>query len=485
MAASTGGAKATRNVLASLEKDLSVRDAYDAAKGAGKFSEYRDERWFKLSAMTRPPGVQLKVRIPGDQAWMDQLAAHEAGPPLPGMSTPEPPPMPEYLPNEATAEAVYLATLAGDAEAVSMALSETRTKFEEAVERELVGGGGGDGGDEAAGGGAGGDEGADGNGEALDAARIAVRKRLGWGITDCHNGLCVLSHAGAKARLEVVQALLAAGASVVSRSTDGRAALHCAAEWRGLPHAQQQLISRIEILTGRPPPLAKQPDAPVSDEQAAQAAGVVEALVAHGADVKAAAHDGTTPLHVCGRDGRSPAVLKTLLTAGADPTCRDELGVTPLMAACSGGEAAIVEAMLEQVRQGALAAAAAEVEQSEAAGEAADDEAAPSGAAERKATRAVKLAMAMADSVGMQPLHHAIDGGHSAVAMLLVERGAAVCATTKGQRPLKKLHPLAARTLLRQVRERQVEMGVSAGEPTYSEYGSIGSRPSTAHAQQA
>lgn len=54
---------------------------------------------------------------------------------------------------------------------------------------------------------------------------------------------------------------------------------------------------------------------------------VLEVLLAHGADVHAAADDGRTPLH----SARGPAVA-TLLAAGAALEARDDRGNTPLLA---------------------------------------------------------------------------------------------------------------------------------------------------------
>lgn len=472
-----------------LEKEGTVRDVYADAKAAGVLGQYRDEKWFALAKMTKPPGLQLTVELPGDAEWMAQTAAHAAGPPLPGMTAPEAPPNPAYFPDAATAEATYIAALAGDAEAVAEALSTTRERFEKAVEEELAlrkekqA--------EAAAAAGGGEE-----EETEEAALSAVRAKLGWAIIDCHHGHSALAHACTRGKLATVQALVEAGANVRAASRDGVGALHKIGAFRGLPHSQLQLISRVEILTGRPPPPGKQqgsssPERDGADDanggdgagsaegkQAEEAAAIAELLIARGADVHSRAEDGSTPLHACGRDGRCVPVLHALLAGGASPTARDGLGVTPLMAACAGGDVPIVQAMLDSVRSAAEAAANAEVAEAEAAGTEL-----PEGTptAEAQATRAVKEAMAMADAIGMQPLHHALDGGHTSVALLLVEKGAQAVATTRGRRPLKKLHPLAARTLLKQVNEMRVEMGIEPGEATYSEYGSIGSRPSTAH----
>ena len=472
-----------------LEQEASVRDVFTDVKTAGVFAQYRDETWFKFARMTQPPGLRLAVSIPGDANWMAQTAAHAAGPPLPGMSTPEAPDKPDYFPSDATAEAVYLGSVAGDADAVAEALQPTLAKFSEAMEAELSAR------KEATDGEGGGDiDATKDEAEARHAAeRIAVRKKLGWSITDCHGGLSALSHACAKASLGTAKALLEAGASVVSFSEDGVGALHRAAEWRSISHNQHQLITRVEFLTGRPPPPSKQggeaggggAGSTNADERSLQAGQVIELLLSYGSDVHAKTAEGATALHICARDGRSPQVLSALLAGGASALERDEMGVTPLMAACAGGDAAIVTALLEHIETAKaeeLSKAAEGAEGAEGAGEA---DGGSGNDVQRAARTAVAEALAMADRFGMQPLHHAIEGGHTSLALMLVKRGAAVSATTRGKRPLKKLHPLTARALLRQVREMEIEMGVEPGETGYSDYGSLGSRPSTAQQQLA
>ena len=54
------------------------------------------------------------------------------------------------------------------------------------------------------------------------------------------------------------------------------------------------------------------------------AVGIVDALLAAGADINARANDGTTPLHVAWSNHRT--IVEALLRAGADPLARDERG---------------------------------------------------------------------------------------------------------------------------------------------------------------
>ncbi len=54
-------------------------------------------------------------------------------------------------------------------------------------------------------------------------------------------------------------------------------------------------------------------------------------LIRHGADVNAAADDGSTPLHTQVADGEERLdVIEVLLEHGADKTRRDKRGLTPL-----------------------------------------------------------------------------------------------------------------------------------------------------------
>ncbi|MDE7193974.1 MAG: ankyrin repeat domain-containing protein, partial [Oscillospiraceae bacterium] len=56
------------------------------------------------------------------------------------------------------------------------------------------------------------------------------------------------------------------------------------------------------------------------------------ALIENGANVNAAANDGTTPLHLAVRGPENS--VKALVKAGADLNARDNMGNTPLLIAC-------------------------------------------------------------------------------------------------------------------------------------------------------
>lgn len=63
-----------------------------------------------------------------------------------------------------------------------------------------------------------------------------------------------------------------------------------------------------------------------------ESASAVEVLLRHGADMTIADEHGYTPLHRAAMHGE-PKVVKLLLDAGADPTARTNIGLTPKMVA--------------------------------------------------------------------------------------------------------------------------------------------------------
>ena len=74
---------------------------------------------------------------------------------------------------------------------------------------------------------------------------------------------------------------------------------------------------------------------------------VLQTLVAAGADVGATDWGGDTPLHLAAGSNENPAVLQTLVAAGADVGATDLVGNTPLhLAAQSNENPAVLEALL-------------------------------------------------------------------------------------------------------------------------------------------
>ena len=86
-------------------------------------------------------------------------------------------------------------------------------------------------------------------------------------------------------------------------------------------------------------------DAPLLEAAKSGDAARVSALLADGADARAASPDGTTALHWAARAASAEAVER-LLAAGADPEPANRYGVTPLALAAESGEPAVVGTLL-------------------------------------------------------------------------------------------------------------------------------------------
>ena len=74
--------------------------------------------------------------------------------------------------------------------------------------------------------------------------------------------------------------------------------------------------------------------------------GVVKALIAGGASVHERSTGTDTALHTAAYHGKTPEVIQVLLDAGANPTDRNEYGVTPTYDAASNENLAVLEALL-------------------------------------------------------------------------------------------------------------------------------------------
>ena len=175
----------------------------------------------------------------------------------------------------------------------------------------------------------------------------------------------------------VVKALLAAGANIEAQTTFGSTPLHVAA--RGNSPAVVKVLldagASTEARDGYYPTETGWTPLHVAAEGDAPA--VVKALLDGGADVEArgnrqpVAHgDGMappspeeekalrgsewTPLHMAARFSQSPAVVKTLLEAGANPEARDASGRTPLDLAEKYNEAPAVVRLLRNSNARAL-----------------------------------------------------------------------------------------------------------------------------------
>lgn len=111
---------------------------------------------------------------------------------------------------------------------------------------------------------------------------------------------------------DVMNLLLAAGASASAQSDTGQSALHSVA---------------------------------ASTEDSAEAATATRVLVGKGADVAGQDLEGQTPLHLAANKGLC-AVIQSLVELGADLQCRDKTGLTPLHLAAQFGRHNAVQLLL-------------------------------------------------------------------------------------------------------------------------------------------
>ena len=76
--------------------------------------------------------------------------------------------------------------------------------------------------------------------------------------------------------------------------------------------------------------------------------GIVNDLIAAGADVSARSRDGfdSTPLQMAAWSGENPSIIEVLIAAGADIEKRNNFGHTPLHIATVNGHTRIVEVLI-------------------------------------------------------------------------------------------------------------------------------------------
>ena len=156
--------------------------------------------------------------------------------------------------------------------------------------------------------------------QALVAAGASLEARDGSGHTPLHRAVKYNKNPA------VVQALLAAGASLEARDRAGHTPLSLAAASTKDPEIIQALVaagSSLEVRGGNSTPLHW---AAAFNENPA----VVQALLAAGASLEAQDVDKETPLHWAAQHNGNPAVVQALLAAGANPNARNEKGKRPV-----------------------------------------------------------------------------------------------------------------------------------------------------------
>ena len=146
------------------------------------------------------------------------------------------------------------------------------------------------------------------------------------------------------ATVEDVTACLAAGADVAALTErEEKTPLHLAAEFSMNPGVVEALVAAGADLEAR-----KRGDHTPLHWAAAfsENPAVIEALLAAGADVNAPLYDGGTVLYMAGLWNENAAVMGTLLAAGADASARLEDGRTVLHHAARNENPAVIEALL-------------------------------------------------------------------------------------------------------------------------------------------
>jgi ankyrin repeat protein len=279
--------------------------------------------------------------------------------------------------------------------------------------------------------------------------------------------------------VDVVELLLANGARVDVRASGGAMPIHMAA-LTGQTTLVQMLIAKgagVDVRTT---------DGVTPLYQAAKkdAAEVAELLIDRGADVNARTKSGYTPLEVAAEHG-SAEVATLLLARGADVNATDKEGFSPLLSACRsllilytlraptpGAETIRRKFSAREVAETRAAVASVKGEFAAVAmllvnGGAAPNVAAPGFTPLSAAATVGEAALADAlmahgaaiddISTGESPLHAAIAEGHADVATLIIDRGANVNARNKSQ--FTPLHFLATYMRDRELAELLIRRG--------------------------
>ncbi len=142
-----------------------------------------------------------------------------------------------------------------------------------------------------------------------------------------------LGEAAAINDVERVQALLATGAGIESRTPDGFTPLQLAAFFGAEQTAAALIAAGADVNAVAENPMQIQPlHAAVANRRTTIGVRLIEA----GADVNAAQRHGWTPLHTAALHGDA-ALITALIAAGASTTATNDAGRTPIDLATEAG----------------------------------------------------------------------------------------------------------------------------------------------------
>lgn len=155
-------------------------------------------------------------------------------------------------------------------------------------------------------------------------------------------GVTPLMYAAMNRSPEIVQALISAGADVVSASDNGQTALHYASEIPGNEAVLKALLNAGAAVEAQENIVGW---TPLIMAVLFGDANGVEVLIEGGADVTIADNSSVTALHLAASRIDS-SKLRLILNAGGDIEARDRSGQTPLMWATRRGGLQAVETLL-------------------------------------------------------------------------------------------------------------------------------------------
>ena len=232
------------------------------------------------------------------------------------------------------------------------------------------------------------------------------------------NGLTALHAAAGFGQVEAAKVLIDAGADISARASRGFTPLHAA-----VSSTRAFLWERIMswMKTGSRGPLTAASTTP-HDE-------VVQLLIRSGANVSCRDYEGSTPIFAAAERGRICSMI-ALIEAGADVSCLNNDGMTPIFSAARGGQANAIKLLSDS---------GAKISGLDNDGNTPMHVAAENGMVEAiKALQEVGASVSIGNSKGWTPMHAAAQKGEVEALKVLKEFGADVASreTENGWQPL-------------------------------------------------